>query len=151
MQKRSKFQIRSDAAKQRWHVRDDAKEAFWKSHLDGWKKSGLSKRAYCTEHNLAYSSLMSWRREIEIREREKVPTVNAAALLSKSTEKPATPFVPIRLLPNTDKGQAPRQAVVEGNAAKQQVEILLPGGAVIRLNDACNTNFVVELLSALKV
>ena len=41
--KRSKFQVRSDAAKQRW-VRDDVKEAFWRKHIEGWRNSGLSKR-----------------------------------------------------------------------------------------------------------
>jgi len=39
MQKRTKFQIRSDAGKQRW-VRDDRKEAFWRKHIESWERSG---------------------------------------------------------------------------------------------------------------
>ncbi len=42
--KRTKFQVRSDAAKQRW-VCDDRKESFLRKHIEAWKPSGLSKRA----------------------------------------------------------------------------------------------------------
>lgn len=63
--KRTKFQVRSDAAKQRW-VRDEHKEAYWRRHVDAWCKSGLSKRGYCIAHNLTESSFNAWRRELSI-------------------------------------------------------------------------------------
>ncbi len=53
--KKTKFQIRSDASKQRW-VRDDKKEAIWREHIAKWKASGLSKRGYAIAHNLPESS-----------------------------------------------------------------------------------------------
>lgn len=62
MQKRSKFQIRSDAAKQRW-VRDDRKESFWRRHIEAWKNSGLSKRGYCLANDLSQSSFNAWNRD----------------------------------------------------------------------------------------
>ncbi|MCC7531000.1 MAG: hypothetical protein IT342_20945 [Candidatus Melainabacteria bacterium] len=144
MQKRSKFQIRSDAAKQRW-VRDDRKESFWRKHIEAWKKSGLSKRAYCLSNDLSDSSFNAWNREISIRDREKVPTANAAELLSPEDKNP---FVPLRLL-------ADERAVEKPDSQAQVVksldlEILVPGGAVIRINERSSISFVVELFSSLK-
>jgi hypothetical protein len=67
--KRTKFQVRSDAAKQRW-VRDDKKEAFWRAQIERWKVSGLSKRAFCESNNLSQSLFNAWNREIALRDRE---------------------------------------------------------------------------------
>lgn len=149
MAKRTKFQVRSDAAKQRWHVRDDQKEGYWRSHLESWRKSGLSKRAYCTQNNLAYSSFMAWRREVELRDRESSPPANVAALLSQSAEN-SNPFVPVRIVP--DKvALAERQVPAESCSVKEQsIEITLPSGVVIRLNDGCDPTFVATLLCSLK-
>lgn len=148
MAKRTKFQIRSDAAKQRWHVRDHQKEGYWRAHLEAWRKSGLSKRAYCTKNNLAYSSFMAWRREIELRDREKEPPANVAALLANGMEKAVNPFVPIRVIPDdTSRGEV---AQVKNRVKEQQVEIALPSGAIIRLHDGCDPVFVGKLLAQLK-
>jgi hypothetical protein len=150
MPKRTKFQIRSDAAKQRWHVRDDHKESFWRRHLEKWSTSGLSKRGYCRENDLAYSSFMAWRREIELRDREQVPPANVVAHLSKSVEKTANLFVPIRLVPEQVQEKKQEEAPVKSTADQQQIEIALPSGAVIKLHDGCDARFVANLLSALK-
>jgi hypothetical protein len=149
MAKRSKFQIRSDAARQRWHVRDDQKEGYWRGHLEAWGKSGLSKRGYCTENDLAYSSFMAWRREIELRNREKDPPANVAALLS-NVEKGANPFVPVRILPKKEPEKIEAEAPPVIASEQQQIEIALPSGAVIRLRDGCDPSFVAKLLSYLK-
>ena len=148
MPKRTNFQIRSDAARQRWHVRDEKKESFWRGHKERCRKSGLSKRAYCTKHNLAYSSFMTWRREIEIRDRESVPPASVSALLA-TAEKSSNPFVPIRVLSEASL-PAQESPVRENNASQSsQVEISLPGGTVIRIQDNCNPSFVAKLLAAL--
>jgi hypothetical protein len=149
VQKRTKYQVRSDAAKQRW-VRDDKKESFWRKHIEAWKLSGLSKRAYCIANNLSQSSFNAWNREITIRDREKIPSANAAALLSES--EPKSPFVQLRLLhgePDDVKSEAPKAPVVENNP-KQSIEILVPGGAVIRVDETCSVKYVTELFSSLK-
>ena len=147
-QKRTKFQVRSDASKQRW-VRDDKKEAFWRKHINAWRQSGLSKRAYCIANNLSQSSFGAWFREITIRDREKVPSGNAAALLAESP--PENPFVQLRLLhgeANEVKAEAPNVPAAEIES-KQAIEILIPGGAVIRVDETCSVQFVAELFSSL--
>jgi hypothetical protein len=149
MAKRTKFQIRSDAARQRWHVRDDQKEGYWRQHIAAWGKSGLSKRAYCTENDLAYSSFMTWSREIDLRDREKDPPANVAALLS-NVEKGSNPFVPLRILSEKVPEEKESEAPPASDVKQQQLEIALPSGAVIRLHDGCDPSFVAKLLSCLK-
>lgn len=148
--KRSKFQVRSDAAKQRW-VRDDVKEAFWRKHLEGWRNSGLSKRAYCQTKNLSESSFNAWSREIAIREREYAPTANVAAL----TNVAENPFVPIRLVHNDEVAQELEAQHTDtrseiASQAEAVIEIVVPGGALLRVGQDCRIDFVSQLFSALK-
>jgi hypothetical protein len=146
MQKRSKFQVRSDAAKQRW-VRDDRKESFWRRHIEAWAQSGLSKRAYCLTKELSQSSFNAWNREITLRDREKAPAARTTDSPPGSKDK--NPFVPLRLLP--DEAQVGNREL-PGSPARtaNSLDILVPGGAVIRINNRPTIEFVVELFSSLK-
>lgn len=145
--KRTKFQIRSDAAKQRW-VRDDLKEGYWRKHIEAWKSSNLSKRGYCKANNLSESSFNAWSREVSIREREYAPTDNAAVLLSS----PDNPFVPIRLVPDQKGNETtpPKVAEVTPRTTAARVEIAVPGGAVLHVSDCCSVEFVAKLFSVLR-
>jgi hypothetical protein len=147
--KRTKFQIRSDAAKQRW-VRDDKKESFWRKHLQAWKESGLSKRGYCISHNLSQSSFNAWRRELEIRDRERAPSANAIALLSESTPPPAPRnlFVPLQVLPEITEDE---QAILPNETTEQcSLELCLPGGCSIRVSHESDLSLIARLLSSLE-
>ena len=143
MHKRSKFQIRSDASKQRW-VRDDKKEAFWRGQIEKWQASGLSKRAFCLRENLSQSSFGAWCRELRIRDREFNSNANAAALLSKQDDRKASPFVPLHILPDEL-----RPSRIEP-PAESKIEVLLPGGCIIRLGRDSDFSLVKELVEALE-
>jgi len=39
--------------------------AFWQEHTDQWKHSGLSKIAYCQQHNLKSASFYNWSKKLE--------------------------------------------------------------------------------------
>lgn len=148
--KRSKFQVRSDASKQRW-VRDDKKEAFWRQHIQGWKRSGLSKRAYCKSKNLSESSFNAWNREIELRERENVTPAHAEELLAGPVHQiSANPFVALRVLPDSPTEEAKAPPIAVNDSANANIELLVPGGAVIRINADCSAVFIAQLFSALK-
>jgi hypothetical protein len=146
MQKRSKFQVRSDAAKQRW-VRDDRKESFWRRQIEGWKQSGLSKRGYCLSKELSQSSFNAWSREITLRDREKAPVERTFESLPETKDKNL--FVPLRLLP--DQVQVPDMEL-SGVPPRtvSGLEILVRGGAVIKINDRPSLELVVEFFSSLK-
>jgi transposase-like protein len=48
-----------------------AKRAWWLTHFEAWKKSGLAMSVYCRHHRLAVDSFRRWRREITDWEDEK--------------------------------------------------------------------------------
>ncbi len=139
--KKSKFEVRSRAAKQRW-VRDIDKEAFWRSHISAWKKSKLSIRQYCIINtDISESSFRSWLRELDLRDREELQP-------SSKTDKPQSfenPFVPIRVVTAAGAADAPTATV----SKKSSLEIILRGSAVIRVDEGTNPAFVSKLLTAL--
>lgn len=145
--KRTKFQVRSDASKQRW-IRDEKKEAFWRRHIEAWKLSGLSKRAYCKLKQLTESSFNAWSCEVELRDREKVTSTNAGDLLQEAGDQTASLFVPLHLVPSE-----PTLAGVESQPSaegpRHSISILVPGGAVIKVDD-CSIDFISKFYSFLK-
>ncbi len=40
------------------------KEDFWRSHIAGWRESGLNQREYCQQHGLSKSALGWWRTKL---------------------------------------------------------------------------------------
>ncbi|MCP8689010.1 IS66 family insertion sequence element accessory protein TnpA [Marinobacterium sedimentorum] len=42
-------------------VPDELKEAFWHQHLEAWKASGLTQRAYCQEQGLTPYRMTYWK------------------------------------------------------------------------------------------
>lgn len=40
------------------------REEYWQRHIDGWRASGMSGRAYCIEANVSLSRFYKWRRRL---------------------------------------------------------------------------------------
>jgi hypothetical protein len=138
MQKnRSKFQIRSEAAKKRWQ-RDDTKEQYWREQLSALAVSKLSVRRFCQVNSVSESSLRAWRRELALRDRE-VPS-------SEIRNEMPNPFVPIRLV--MDEPHKVISAPQKENVS--QLDLVLRGGAVIRIQNDTDLKLVTRLLSALE-
>ena len=38
---------------------------FWEKHVDSYKKSGLSQKAFCRQQHISYWSFNSWKRKLE--------------------------------------------------------------------------------------
>ena len=85
------------------------------------------------------------------------------AIRYRQTDQPASqpilmeetspnPFVPIRIISGVESKAVPGSISTNPDTTpiKPEVEIALPGGAIIRLNGNCNVQLVAELLSALK-
>jgi hypothetical protein len=137
--KKSKFQIRSEASKKRWQ-RDDTKENYWREQLSALAVSKLSVRGYCQVNNISESSFRAWRRELALRDRE-MPLASA-----RNTNESKNPFVPIRLV-----GDEPNQlAPTHQNEKHSQLELVVRGGAVIRIECDTDLTLVSKLLSALE-
>lgn len=41
------------------------KEEFWKKHIVAWKKSGLSRNAYCVKNGIYQSTMGNWIKKLE--------------------------------------------------------------------------------------
>ena len=44
-------------------VSREEKKSYWARHVEGWRRSGLSQRAYCMRHGLRLKSFCYWRRK----------------------------------------------------------------------------------------
>lgn len=162
----------------RWK-RDPAKESYWRKQLALWQKSGLSIRAFCKEHGVVETSFYTWRRELIVRARESgsaeeirgaeqmTPNMlkdgrgRKIAIRYRQTDQPTmesllkddakpNPFVPIRIFQGDETPQASHEIDPSNGSGQRGIEIVLPGGAVIRLSESSNIRLVAELLSVLK-
>jgi transposase-like protein len=66
--------------------RDPQRERFWRDAMSAWQASGLSVRQYCRRHELAEASFYYWRRQLQRRDAQRVPSSPPA-------------FVPITVVP----------------------------------------------------
>ena len=76
--------------------RDGGKEQFWRRLVRRWRRSGLTVRDFCAEHDVSEPSFYAWRRTIAQRDRrrEELRSPSVAA-------KGAQPlFVPLQVLPS---------------------------------------------------
>ena len=51
-----------------------ARAVFWRGHWQAWAESGVSQRAYCTQHGLCYATFSYWRQRAR-------PAASAAAFV----------------------------------------------------------------------
>ena len=67
------------------------REAYWRSHLDGWRASGLSQSVYSQRHGLRANQLSYWHRRDQ-------------RLTAKAASKPPAPtadhggFIPVQVV-----------------------------------------------------
>ena len=55
------------------HSRKTKGEAFWRRHLGAWKRSGVSKAAYCRRHGLCANTMSTWGTRLNKTEKTQSP------------------------------------------------------------------------------
>jgi hypothetical protein len=103
---------------------DPALADRWRQRLLRFERSGLSAVAFCAKERVSPPSFYAWRRRL------RQPPVEPATRAAVPADGLAR-LVPVRLLP-----AAP-------------VEVLLPGGLVLRLAPGCDLDFVRALVATL--
>ncbi len=83
--------------------RDRAKEWFWRRTVRQWRRSGLSIRDFCAEHDIEEGNFYAWRRTIAQRDQE----------ARGRRTRPAV-FVPVRVTATAALAQAAALEVVLG-------------------------------------
>ena len=104
---------------------DRALQDLWRQRFLRFERSGLSALAFCAKEGVSTPSFYAWRRRL--------------------SHPPAEPVVR-PALPPADAARLVPVHVLSGAAP---VEILLPGGIVLRLAPGCDPDFVRELVEAL--
>ena len=101
-------------------ARDERKEQQWRRRIAEWRASGLSVRAFCARRGLATPSFYAWRRALEQRD----------------AERPA--FVPVRVVPDGLP------------ACAGTLEVVLPGGRIVRVTPGFDAATLRQLLAVLE-
>ena len=106
-----------------WQQRDRGKERFWRRMVAQCRRSGLSVRAFCAEHNLAEPLFYAWRRTIAQRDRERESARVSAGhsdrkLATDAAADDAPVFVPLRVI---------------DASAQTALEVVLERGHVVRV------------------
>jgi hypothetical protein len=119
------------------------KEQFWRQHLEAWRKSEQSVRAYCTEAALSVPSFYAWRRELARRDGVEAPQAKRLRGETRGTTSGASrreigPSSWVQLqVPSVAPAAAP-------------IEIELAGGTVVRLRGEVNRQALSDVLAALE-
>jgi transposase len=101
--------------------RNKAREQFWRHTIAAWRESGQSVRAFCAARGVGEATFFARRREFADRE--------PSQRLAEPT--PAPHFVPVRVVPDPT------------------VEVVLPGGLLVRVSVTADPAAVARLVAAL--
>ena len=98
------------------------REQFWRDTIAAWKASGQSIRAFCAARGVAEAIFFARRRGLADREQSTRPA---------ATHVPSPPFAAVRLIPDPT------------------IEIVLPGGLLVRVPVGADPAAVAHLVAAL--
>ena len=112
---------------------------LWAKHLEGWKASGLTQRAYCERESISYDGFKRWRRRL----RGKRGQSNSPAR-----------FVPVRV--QSEAAPRPRAQValgvdILGRSVSRGVEVRLASGRSVVLDGAFDEVELGRLIRLLEV
>jgi hypothetical protein len=102
------------------HHGDPKLEQFWRKMLADWQKSGRTVRAFCANRQLSEASFYGWRRTLRQRDEQ------------RPAARPLPKLVPLRVV------------------AEAILEIVLPGGLVVRVPAGADADAVAQLVAALR-
>jgi hypothetical protein len=101
--------------------RNQARELFWQDTVAAWRQSGQSVRAFCAARGVSEATFFARRREL----------IDRAPLPQPTAPAPAPQFVPVKVVPDPT------------------VEVVLPGGLIVRMPVAADPAAVARLVAAL--
>jgi hypothetical protein len=111
----------------RQNIQEDRQRSrrHWQAHISAQRESGLSRAAYCKEHNLSYHAATYWNRKLSLPAQEQ------------------TNLVPVRFSSNI--------AINPGQAARSGLKVVLPNKIVIEVGDDFSPVTLKKLLTALEM
>jgi hypothetical protein len=139
--------------------RDPAKERFWRRMLGMWRRSGLTGRGFCAEHELSEPSFYAWRRELAVRDRER-GLAHAAGVRRRQAAgaKGPTAVAPTAVAPTAVAQGRARPAFVKvavmaqtgAMGAVPPIELILSAGRLLRVPPGFDPDLLRQLLRVLE-
>jgi hypothetical protein len=99
------------------------RDQFWRDTIAAWKESGQSVTMFCAARGLGESTFFAKRRELT--QRDQFPN-------APTSSAPSTSFAAVRVIPDTI------------------VEIVVPGGLIVRVPVGADPTAVARLILALR-
>jgi len=100
-----------------------ARDQFWRDAIAAWKESGQTVTAFCAARGIGESTFFAKRRELA--RRQQSPSAAAAATANPS-------FAAVRVIPDP------------------MIEIVVPGGLILRVPVGADADAVAQLVVALR-
>jgi transposase len=101
--------------------RNKAREQFWRDTIAAWQESGQSVRAFCADRGVSEATFFARRREF----------IDRKPAGPSADQPPAPLFVPVHVVPDPT------------------IEVLIPGGLVVRVPVSADPAAVARLVAAL--
>jgi transposase len=101
--------------------RNQAREQFRRDTIAAWRQSGLSVRAFCAARGVSEATFFARRRQL----------IDRKPSGSPASQPPAPGLVPVKVIPDPT------------------IEVVLPGGLVVRAPAAADPAVVARLVAAL--
>jgi hypothetical protein len=118
-------------------ARDTTKQQHWAGHIEAWRASGLSQRAYCAQANIKWPTFNYWRQQL-------LPLT-----VAPSPSQPAAPanpggltFIPLRITP-------PSPAISADPFHPPLLTLRSPSGWQLTLQSTPDTTWLARLLREL--
>lgn len=112
--------------------RDPGLERAWRQRVRRQASSGLSVRAFCEQQGLAESAFHFWRQELKRRAAE-----SRDAVISSSPANGQPRFVPV-IMAEPSEPNLRDAALISSEASPLAIELVHPGGIVIRVPGRCD-------------
>jgi hypothetical protein len=77
-----------------------SRRAYWRAHLERWRQSGQSQKAYCREQDLSYFRFQYWRRKLREDEQQDGQRTKPSGFVSVATTRSGLPSGLAVVLPN---------------------------------------------------
>ena len=135
-------------------AKDEAKWAYWGTHIKAWQASGLSRHAYCQREGLKPTTFDYWRPLIasdhaEVKPAKQVVRGNDITLvpvaLAPGGSRPAAHPVGQPLAVDSPRGEAPLDAMALG----QPLNLKSPSGWEMRVPANIEPNWLITILRQL--
>jgi transposase-like protein len=113
------------------HGRSEEKQSFWRMAIELQRESGLSVVKFCEREGLKPATLFAWRRKLAKESPKARPTTAQANNVAANS---SPQLVPVRLVDDGDRSS---------------VEVVAPGGFVVRVPEAAGSDNVRRVLQLL--